>query len=62
MKIRINSDDDMSLENILNIQTGMVFIGLMFNNNYNLYHNDVRLVNFILFHVYYLIRIKISSI
>ena len=36
MKIRINSDDDLSLEKILNIQTGMVFIGLMFNNNYNL--------------------------
>ena len=62
MKIRINSDDDLSLEKILNIQTGMVFIGLMFNNNYNRYHNDVRLVNFTLFHVYYLIRIKISNV
>ena len=62
MKIRINSDDDLPLEKILNIQTGMVFIGLIFNNNYNLYHYDVPLANSTLFHVYYLISIKISSV
>ena len=65
MKIGINSYDGLPLEKTENIQNEIIFIRLIFNNNYNNYHRDlifIQINRIDIFHAYLHSSIEISRV